>query len=175
MKKTGPETYGWSFTGAKRPDFAIAPKAGQESVWDYPRPPIVVDDARLVEVFADDGSLIARTNSSRRVLETASPPTFYVPPEALQIQLQSVEGSSFCEWKGQAEYFAHEGVRLAWRYPRPTQAFAGIAGWFAFYPVLCRCVVAGQSVRPQQGGFYGGWVTDEIVGPYKGESGSSGW
>ncbi len=84
-------------------------------------------------------------------------------------------GSSFCEWKGQAEYFGYGGASLAWRYPKPTQKFAEIAGWYAFYPAQCRCLVAGEGVRAQAGGFYGGWVTDEIIGPYKGEPGSSGW
>lgn len=170
-----PDTYGWKFTGQKRPDFALEPKSGQESVWDYPRPPALVDDRRLVEVFANDGTLLASTSQSKRVLETASPPTFYLPPEALVAAFEPVSGASYCEWKGRAEYFAYQGCRLAWRYSRPTQAFAEVAGWYSFYPAECRCVVAGQTVRAQAGGFYGGWVTDEIVGPYKGEPERSGW
>jgi uncharacterized protein (DUF427 family) len=169
------ETYGWKFTGQKRPDFATVPGAGEESVWDYPRPPAIVDDHREVQVFAADGTLIAACTNSKRVLETASPPTFYLPPEALKVSFDQVDGASYCEWKGQAEYFAYTGHRLAWRYPRPTQAFAEVAGWYSFYPAECRCVVAGETVRAQAGGFYGGWVTDEIVGPYKGEPGRSGW
>ena len=169
------ETYGWKFTGQKRPDFATVPGAGEESVWDYPRPPAIVDDHRGVQVFAADGTLMAACTNSKRVLETASPPTFYLPPEALKVSFDQVDGASYCEWKGQAEYFAYAGHRLAWRYPRPTQAFAEVAGWYSFYPAECRCVVAGETVRAQAGGFYGGWVTDEIVGPYKGEPGRSGW
>lgn len=169
------ETYGWKFTGQKRPDFATVPDAGEESVWDYPRPPAIVDDHREVQVFAADGTLMAACSNSKRVLETASPPTFYLPPEALKVSFDQVNGASYCEWKGQAEYFAYAGHRLAWRYPRPTQAFAEVAGWYSFYPAECRCVVAGETVRAQAGGFYGGWVTDEIVGPYKGEPGRSGW
>jgi len=169
------ETYGWKFTGQKRPDFATVPGAGEESVWDYPRPPAIVDDHREVQVFAADGTLMAACSNSKRVLETASPPTFYLPPEALKVSFDQVDGASYCEWKGQAEYFAYAGHRLAWRYPRPTQAFAEVAGWYSFYPAECRCVVAGETVRAQAGGFYGGWVTDEIVGPYKGEPGRSGW
>ena len=175
MSKQGPETYGWTFTGAGRPEFALAPKPGQESVWDYPRPPAIVDDPRLVEVFAADGTLLASSNQAKRVLETASPPTFYLPPTALVAALDAVAGSSFCEWKGQAEYFGYGGASLAWRYPKPTQKFAEIAGWYAFYPAQCRCLVAGEGVRAQAGGFYGGWVNDEIIGPYKGEPGSYGW
>ena len=169
------ETYGWKFTGQKRPDFATVPGAGEESVWDYPRPPAIVDDHREVQVFSADGTLVATCRNSKRVLETASPPTFYLPPEALKVSFDQVDGASYCEWKGQAEYFAYAGRRLAWRYPRPTQAFAEVAGWFSFYPAECRCVVAGETVRAQAGGFYGGWVTNEIVGPYKGEPGRSGW
>lgn len=175
MSNDTPETYGWSYIGDKRPDFALEPGAGQESVWDYPRPPAIVDDPRLVEVYAADGTLLARCSEARRVLETASPPTFYLPPSALIANLEAVEGSSFCEWKGQAEYFGYGGQMLAWRYARPTQTFASIAGWYSFYPAQCRCLVAGETVRAQAGGFYGGWVTKEIVGPYKGEPGSSGW
>ena len=169
------ETYGWKFTGQKRPDFATVPGAGEESVWDYPRPPAIVDDHREVQVFAADGTLVAACSNSKRVLETASPPTFYLPPEALKVSFDQVDGASYCEWKGQAEYFAYAGHRLAWRYPKPTQAFAEVAGWYSFYPAECRCVVAGETVRAQAGGFYGGWVTDEIIGPYKGEPGRSGW
>ena len=168
-------TYGWQHTGQKRPDFALEPGPGQESVWDYPRPPAIVDDARDVQVFAADGTLVAACSNSKRVLETASPPTFYLPPSALNVPLEPVDGASYCEWKGQAEYFRYQDQRLAWRYPKPTQAFAVVAGWYAFYPAECHCVVAGQTVRAQAGGFYGGWVTDEIVGPFKGEPGRSGW
>ena len=165
----------WKYTGTERPKFAVIPSSDQESVWDYPRPPALVPDSRSVEVRGHDGTLIARTSACIRVLETASPPTFYLPPESILINLTAVAGVSFCEWKGQAEYFAYAGHRLAWRYPRPTQAFAEVAGWYSFYPAECRCVVAGETVRAQAGGFYGGWVTDEIVGPYKGEPGRSGW
>ena len=169
------ETYGWHYTGHARPDFAVEPGPGQESVWDYPRPPAIVDDKRKIEVFSHDGTLIASCSNSKRVLETASPPTFYLPPESLSVELEQVAGSSYCEWKGQAEYFMFSGSRLAWRYPKPTQAFAALAGWYSFYPAQCRCLVDGEVVRAQAGGFYGGWVTHEIVGPYKGEPGRSSW
>ena len=174
-KSKGAGLYGWNYTGAQRPDFAIEPQTGEESVWDYPRPPVIADDYRTVWVLALDGTLLAETNTSKRVLETASPPTFYLPPEALQTDLEPVDGSSFCEWKGEAKYFAYADRRLAWRYPKPTQAFAELMDWLSFYPAQCKCYVAGQRVRAQAGGFYGGWITDEIVGPYKGEPGRSGW
>ena len=172
-KNTG--LYGWNYTGAQRPDFAVEPQTGEESVWDYPRPPAIVDDFRTVRVLALDGTLLAETSTSKRVLETASPPTFYLPPEALQMDLEPVDGSSFCEWKGEAKYFAYADRRLAWCYSKPTQAFAELTDWLCFYPAECQCYVAGQRVRAQAGGFYGGWITDEIVGPYKGEPGRSGW
>ncbi len=128
-----------------------------------------------MRVLALDGTLLAETSTSKRVLETASPPTFYLPPEALQTDLEPVDGSSFCEWKGEAKYFAYADRRLAWCYSKPTQAFAELTDWLCFYPAQCQCYVAGQRVRAQAGGFYGGWITDEIVGPYKGEPGRSGW
>ena len=114
----------------------------------------IVHDSRDVQVFAADGTLVAACNNSKRVLETASPPTFYLPPGALNVTLEAVDGTSYCEWKGQAEYFQYQGHRLAWRYPKPTR-FAEVAGWYSFYPAECRCVVAGQTVRAQAGGFYG--------------------
>lgn len=174
-KSKGTGLYGWNYTGAQRPDFAVEPQTGEESVWDYPRPPAIVDDFRTVRVLALDGTLLAETSTSKRVLETASPPTFYLPPEALQTDLEPVDGSSFCEWKGEAKYFAYADRRLAWCYSKPTQAFAELTDWLCFYPAQCQCYVAGQRVRAQAGGFYGGWITDEIVGPYKGEPGRSGW
>jgi uncharacterized protein (DUF427 family) len=169
----------WSYRGQRRPDFADTPGPGQESVWDYPRPPDVVADTRTVEVL-HEGTCLARSVRTRRVRETASPPTFYLPPEDVwQSQLVPVAGSTFCEWKGDARYFAlaadPTAPPVAWSYPSPDPRFAAIAGWFAFYPARVECRVDGERVRPQGGGFYGGWVTREIVGPWKGEPGSGGW
>jgi uncharacterized protein (DUF427 family) len=115
------------------------------------------------------------------VLETGSPPTFYLPPEDVDLTLLvPVRATSYCEWKGRARYWAlassaGSGEAVAWSYPEPTPAFAPIAGWMSFYPGRVRCLVGGELVRPQAGGYYGGWVTDEIVGPWKGESGTSTW
>jgi uncharacterized protein (DUF427 family) len=156
------------------------PGPGQESVWDYPRPPVVVDDHRLVQVRLGD-TLVAETRQAKRVLETASPPTFYLPPESVQRDLLHPEaGHSFCEWKGRADYFrvcaAGQCARqAAWCYPAPFEAFAAIAGYLAFYPSKVACFVDGRRVHAQAGGFYGGWITPEIVGPFKGEPGSAGW
>ncbi|MFY9972847.1 MAG: DUF427 domain-containing protein [Chromatiaceae bacterium] len=170
----------WQHRGQRRPPFAIQPRADQESVWDYPRPPGLEPDRRLVEVRAGD-RLIARTRTAYRVLETASPPTFYLPRSDVRMALlRPVGATSLCEWKGRASYYdVDAGDRLleraAWTYEDPTAAFAEIAGCISFYPGRVDCYVDGRRVRAQAGGFYGGWVTDEIVGPFKGEPGTWSW
>lgn len=170
----------WRFRGQARPDGAVEPRPGQESVWDYPRPPVIVDDRRLVQVKLND-TLVAETRAAKRVLETASPPTVYLPPESLQLDcLRAETGSSFCEWKGRAVYFSlclagNFVTHAAWCYPEPFAAFTAIRGYLAFYPNRLECHVDGERVRVQAGGFYGGWITREVVGPFKGEAGTSGW
>jgi uncharacterized protein (DUF427 family) len=170
----------WRFRGQARPPGAEEPGPGQESVWDYPRPPVIVDDMRPVEVRLDD-VLIAKTRAARRVLETASPPSFYLPPESVHFDcLRPETGSSNCEWKGQASYFSvcagtHCVKRAAWTYPEPLPGFATIGKYLAFYPDRLECYVDGERVRAQTGGYYGGWITGEIVGPFKGGPGTSGW
>jgi len=139
-----------------------------------------VEDSRSVEVRLH-GVLIARTERSLRVLETASPPTFYLPREDVSMGLLwPASGHSFCEWKGQASYFdVRTGDKAidhaAWSYAHPRTAFARIAGHIAFYSESVACYVDGERVRPQVSGFYGGWVTSEIVGPFKGEPGTGAW
>ena len=167
----------WTNTGAERPSFAIEPGPNQESVWDYPRPPAVVADDRPIEVHGPDG-LIAQAMASVRILETSHPPTFYVPPAAvLDGALVVVPGSSHCEWKGAAEYLALPGTALAvgWRYPEPYAEFEAWTNWVSFYPAMVECRVDGERVQPQPGGFYGGWITSEVVGPFKGDPGTAGW
>lgn len=167
----------WHHRGAQRPPFADDPGPGQESVWDYPRPPAVVPDDRTVEVTDAQGR-VAWTDRSVRVLETSHPPAFYLPPDSVTPgRLVPVPGSSHCEWKGRAEYVAVAGTEEAvgWRYPDPYEEFADHAGWVSFYPGRIRCTVDGEVVRPQAGGFYGGWITNDVVGPFKGEPGTSGW
>ena len=127
------------------------------------------------------GQLLAETHHSLRVLETFHPPTYYLPPEALQLTLlQPSPGASFCEWKGVARYFdlvvaagtaAERRLRRAvWQYPQPTQAFAPLAGWYALHPGLMDgCWLDGERVQPQPGGFYGGWITSRVQGPFKGD------
>jgi len=167
----------WTNRGEQRPSFAIEPEPGQESVWDYPRPPLVVPDQRLVEVRVGD-RLVASTNAAVRVLETSHPPSFYVPPHSvIPGTLSIVPGNSHCEWKGPAEYLGllSDGAPIGWRYTAPYPDFALWAGYVSFYPDRAECWVDGERVRAQAGGFYGGWITDEIVGPFKGEAGTSGW
>jgi len=169
----------WKYTGVQRPPFAIEPQEGQESVWDYPRPPALVKDHRLVEVKHED-VLIASTLQAYRVLETASPPTIYIPPQDVDMdKLVEIMGRSFCEWKGQASYWGIKERRrngaIGWSYKNPNQAFAEIKDYMSFYPGRVSCFIDEEQVRPQPGGFYGGWVTNEIVGPYKGETGRGGW
>ena len=170
----------WRWRGRQRPDFATEPGPGQESVWDYPRPPAYVPDSRLVEVYAGD-SVLARTERTIRVLETGSPPTFYLPPEAVDNALLTPSGRrTFCEWKGRAEYFHVQGSdgrvdNAVWRYPDAFDDARPIAGWYACYPSLLRCYVDGETVRAQAGGYYGGWITADVVGPFKGEPGTGHW
>lgn len=166
------------FMRRPRPD-PIGP--GQESVWDYPRPPALVASSELVRVLLG-GELIAETTSSFRVLETSHPPTYYLPPDAFVAgSLVPASGSSYCEWKGMAQYLEVVGgsmrrERAAWTYPTPSADFAAIAGFVSLYPGLMdEVTVDAERVRPQDGGFYGGWVTDRVVGPFKGGPGSSGW
>lgn len=168
----------WTNTGQTRPPFALEPGPGQESVWDYPRPPALVNDQREV-VVGDPGDPLARTTDAVRVLETASPPTVYLPPTDVAVDaLVKVAGSSMCEWKGAAQYWAlsdDTDTPVGWTYPRPFGEFESIAGWFSFYPGRVRCTMAGETVRAQAGGFYGGWITDEVIGPFKGDPGTGGW
>jgi uncharacterized protein (DUF427 family) len=133
-------------------------------------------------VVSYKGREIARTNRAIRVCETASPPTFYLPIEDVAVaHLQQAAERTVCEWKGQAVYWdlVVPGVprqsHVAWSYPNPRAAFRAIAGCFAFYPSRLDCQVDGQLVVPQPGDFYGGWITPEVVGPFKGDPGTLGW
>lgn len=170
---------GWKYRGQERPPFAHEPGPGQESVWDYPRPPRIDPDSRRVLVRSTD-LLLADSRSALRVLETASPPTFYVPEADVDMdRLSPVHGSSLCEWKGAARYWALRDApklgAVAWSYPHPGPRFAALRSHFAFYPGRVSCYVDDERARPQDGGFYGGWVTDELVGPFKGSPGTGHW
>ena len=169
----------WRYRGVDRPPFALAPKAGQESVWDYPRPPRIAAEARHVRVFSGERPL-ADSRAAVRVLETASPPTFYLPPTEVAGDLLQATGQRFvCEWKGVAEAFrladSEPPLLVAWSYMDTFPEFEALRGYVAFYPGRVRCTVAGALVRPQPGGYYGGWITPEVVGPFKGDPGSAAW
>lgn len=150
-------------------------------MWDYPRPPRLERDGRRVRVVHGD-VVVADTRAAWRVLETSHPPTFYIPRDDIAAgALAPAAGSSFCEWKGAAAYLdvvagGRTTPRAAWFYPRPSEPFAQIAGHVAFYPGrLDACYVGDERVRAQDGDFYGGWITREVVGPFKGALGTRGW
>ena len=159
----------------------VAPGPGQESVWDYPRPPRVEASAEhvVVELY---GSVVADTRRALRVLETSHPPVYYLPEADLAPgTLRAAEGSSYCEFKGLARYHDVVGgdrveASAAWSYPSPSPGFEALVGHVAIYPGRMSSVtVDGERVRAQQGDFYGGWVTDHVVGPFKGGPGTRGW
>jgi uncharacterized protein (DUF427 family) len=156
-------------------------RPGQESVWDYPRPPRLEEFSGSITVELG-GQTVASTTRAWRVLETSHPPSYYLPRECfVDGSLREADGSSWCEWKGQATYYdlvtpASVAPRAAWTYLRPTTGFDAIAGAIAVMPsVVDRCTVNGEVVVPQPGGFYGGWITSWIAGPFKGIPGSMGW
>ena len=160
----------------------LTPAPGrQESVWDYPRPPRLVDFTGSITIELG-GQLIASTSRAWRVLETSHPPTYYLPRDAFaEGVLRPTAGSSWCEWKGQASYYdlvtpERKAPGAAWTYLRPSRGFAPIAGALAVMAAAVdRCTVNGEEVIPQPGGFYGGWITSRIIGPFKGIPGSMGW
>ncbi len=159
----------------------IEPGPGQESVWDYPRPPQLEPTARHVRIEFN-GETIADSRRAYRVLETSHPPVYYLPPEDVRAEfLSPTPRRTVCEWKGTAVYSTVTvGDRLApdaaWSYQNPSPAFTPIAGYFAFYPSkMDACFVDGVRVDAQPGDFYGGWITPDVVGPYKGDPGTWGW
>lgn len=154
---------------------------GEESVWDYPRPPRLEPTGELVEVVLG-GQVVARTTDAVRVLETSHPPTYYLPRAAYaEGVLEPVRGWTFCEWKGDATYFDlvagdRRASRAAWTYPDPSPGMEAIRDHVAVMPSLVdECRVDGERVTPQAGGFYGGWITSRVRGPFKGEPGTAGW
>jgi uncharacterized protein (DUF427 family) len=154
---------------------------GQESVWDYPRPPRIerVDKRVTIDL---GGQRILDTGDVVRVLETSHPPVYYVPIAAFADgALVPARGSSFCEFKGAARYFDVVGggktaEGAAWNYPTPSAGYEMLRDRVAVYAGrMDACTVDGETVVPQPGGFYGGWITSEVVGPFKGEPGTMGW
>ena len=157
-------------------------KDGQESVWGYPRPAVLVPHQRRITVVVD-GALIVDAKGGFRVLETSHPPTYYISPaDVVESFLEAVPGQgSFCEWKGAASYYdvvtsKRRILRACWAYQKPSPSFRAAAGFIAFYAGLMdECRVDGELVTPQPGRFYGGWITSDIAGPFKGGVGSEFW
>lgn len=163
------------------PASRIEPGPGQESVWDYPRPPRVERVTERLRVVVD-GETLAETTACLRVLETAGAPVYYFPPSDVVVgRLVASRHTSFCEWKGEATYvsYEHDGRRIdnvGWRYAEPSPGYEAIRDHLAFYAGrVDEAWVGDERATPQPGNFYGGWVTGRIVGPFKGGPGTSGW
>ena len=159
----------------------IEPGPGQESVWDFPRPPRVEPEHRAVRVVLD-GATIATTTGAFRVLETSHPPGIYLPPESfITGSLQPNPTLTMCEWKGAASYWNlvsgnATAIAAGWSYEDPRPGFELITGFVSVYPGrVDACLLDDVVVRPQVGRFYGGWVTAELAGPFKGAPGTLGW
>ncbi len=160
---------------------ATKPSPGQESVWDYPRPPRLEPVTERLRVVLG-GETLAETTAGYRVLETSHPPVYYIPPADIRFELvHPVNSRSFCEFKGVARYWdlevhGHRTENAAWSYPEPTRDFAALKDHLAFYASrVDACWVGDELVTPQDGDFYGGWITTRIVGPFKGAPGTRGW
>lgn len=159
----------------------IEPGPGQESVWDYPRPPAVERSSQHIRVIFN-GEVIADTHCAVRVLETSHPPVYYIPPADIKMDYLSLTTQhSVCEFKGQASYYNiragdKAAAYVAWYYPRPQPGYEVITNYVAFYPSkVDACYVDDEQAQPQEGDFYGGWITNAIVGPFKGGVGTMGW
>ena len=152
-----------------------------ESVWDYPRPPALVPCERRVRIELG-GATVADSRAALRVLETSHPPTIYVPPQDVDAAcVRPARGSSFCEFKGNARYLDVLGggraqERAAWTYPAPTPGYAALRDHLCFYPSrMDACWLDDERVQSQEGDFYGGWITADLRGPFKGGPGTLGW
>ncbi|MHA7275471.1 DUF427 domain-containing protein [Arthrobacter sp. HLT1-21] len=159
----------------------IVPGPGQESVWDYPRPPRLENTTERI-VIEFGRAVIAESTTAVRVLETSHPPVYYVPiDDFVAGTLVPAEGSSLCEYKGMAAYYdvvsgRHRVQRAGWTYPSPTPGFEALQTRVAIYPgAMDRCLIDGEVVTAQEGDFYGGWITGRLVGPFKGAPGTWGW
>jgi uncharacterized protein (DUF427 family) len=153
----------------------------RESVWDYPRPAICERFEGGLKIVSGAG-VLAQTTRGYRTVETSHPPSYYFPPEDVAMDLLVENGHrSFCEWKGEARYFDllvdGKTVRnVAWTYPEPSASFVPIRDYLSFYASrVDACYVNEERVRAQAGDFYGGWITANLVGPFKGPPGTGGW
>lgn len=167
--------------GTQAPPERIVPGPGQESVWDYPRPPRIEPVPERLRVVVD-GKILAETTRGLRVLETAGAPVYYFPAEDVRMdRIGASSHGSFCEWKGNASYVTYApGARridnIGWRYLAPKLGYESITGYLAFYAGrVDEAWVGEERATPQPGNFYGGWVTSRVVGPFKGEPGTAGW
>ncbi|MDY0340470.1 MAG: DUF427 domain-containing protein [Coriobacteriia bacterium] len=156
----------------------VKPRPGQESVWEYPRPPLVQNEDRVIEIVFC-GSTIVRTNRALRVLETGHAPVYYIPMEDVRAgTLIPADRVSYCEFKGEARYYHvvaddRRAQEAAWMYAKPRLGYEALVGHVAFYPTpMDRCLVGGEIGRPQSGIFRGGWVTPDVVGPFIGDPGA---
>jgi uncharacterized protein (DUF427 family) len=160
----------------------IEPGPEQESVWDYPRPPRLEESKKHIKVIFN-GVVIAETERAKRILETSHPPVYYIPPEDVKLEhyFSMTPHTTFCEWKGAASYFTitvgdKTATNVAWFYQHPTHPYETLANHVAFYPSkMDACFVDNEHVQAQEGDFYGGWITSEVVGPFKGGAGTFGW
>ena len=157
------------------------PGPNEESVWDYPRPPALEPTDRRVRVVFND-TTIADTTDAKRILETSHPPVYYLPPDDVATEHLSRENrTTMCEFKGRAVYYTltvgdRSVSQAAWQYPSPVERYAALQDHFAFYlSKIDAGYVGGEQARAQEGDFYGGWITDDIVGPFKGGAGTMGW
>lgn len=153
----------------------------KESVWDYPRPPRVEASAEDISIEFDK-KRIAKTDRALRVLETSHPPTYYIPKADVDASVLVPNSQrSVCEFKGQAHYYDlvsgdRREVAAVWEYPNPRPGFESLADHLCFYPSrVDACYVDGERVKPQEGDFYGGWITSRLRGPFKGGPGTWGW
>ena len=160
----------------------VPPGPTEESVWDYPRPPRVEEcRQRLTVVF--NGQVVADTTRAKRVLETSQPPAYYFPPADVRVRefLTPSGHVTSCEWKGLARYYVvtvgdRHSENAAWCYPDPAPGYEAIRDHVAFYPGrMDGCYIGGLRARAQDGDFYGGWITDHVVGPFKGAPGTEQW
>ncbi|WP_426574718.1 DUF427 domain-containing protein [Aquihabitans sp. McL0605] len=180
-RPTGHRFGGQAPQGVERPP-RIEPGPGQESVWDYPRPPRVEATSELIRVV-HGGRAVCETARALRVLETSQPPGIYIPTSDTDMSLlRPSPGHSFCEWKGAASYHhllvpgSAPVVDACWYYPQPPPAYAALIDHVAFYPQLVdACFIEDEQVAGNEGTFYGGWITSRIVGPFKGGDGTWGW
>lgn len=159
----------------------IQPGAGQESVWDYPRPPRVEPTTKCIRVVFN-GQTVAVTTQALRVLETSHPPVYYIPPQDVMMAFFSpTNRRTFCEFKGTAAYWTitvgeRRAENAAWSYPDPNPGYEAIKNYLAVYPgKMDVCYVDDERVTAQEGDFYGGWITSDIIGPFKGGPGTLGW